>query len=374
MMILTSFPPGTPANLVSPSPAPATWPRDDRSGARLLLVNSERESIQSSRFREFSKLLGANDLLVVNDAATLPASLAMRTSRGEPFELRLAGFEDDGFSAIALGSGSFRDPTERRGPPPELREGGVLLVSDSGSPPLSALITRVDVTGGTTKRIAIRFDLKGDALWSALYRAGRPIQYSYTAGALSLYHVQNVYAGRAFAFELPSAGHAFDGETLLALRRRGVTIASLTHAAGLSSTGNPELDAMLPFPERYELPFSTVRAIDATRKRGGRVIAVGTSVVRALEAAAASGALTPGEGEASLVLDESYRPRVVDAVLSGIHRPGGSHFELLSAFAPKPLLRHASKEALRLGYLEHEFGDLCLVERASRGRAFGDSA
>jgi S-adenosylmethionine:tRNA ribosyltransferase-isomerase len=373
-MISTSLPPGFPANVVNPLPAPATWPRADRSSARLLLVNAERETVRSSRFSELPTLLDPKDLLVVNDAATLPASLAVRTPVGEPFELRLAGFEDEGFSAIALGSGSFRDPTERRGPPPELRAGDALIIADSGSPPLSALITRVDTTFGTTKRVSIRFDREGDALWSALYRAGRPIQYSYTTGALSLYHVQNVYAGRAFAFELPSAGHAFDGAMLLALRRRGVTIASLTHAAGLSSTGSPELDAMLPFPERYDLPFSTVRTIEATRKRGGRVIAVGTSVVRALEAAASSGALAPGEGEARLVLHDSYRPRVVDAVISGIHAPGGSHFELLSAFAPKALLGRAAEEAARLGYLEHEFGDLCLVERASEGRAFRDSA
>jgi S-adenosylmethionine:tRNA ribosyltransferase-isomerase len=374
MMILTSFPPGIPANVVRPLPEPAPWPRDDRAGARLLLVNAARETVRGARFRDLPELLDRKDVLVVNDAATLPASFAARTVRGDPLELRLAAFEDDGFVALALGSGSFRDPTERRGPPPELETGDSLTIMDSDSPALSALVTHVDASAGTTRKLSIRFDREGDALWSALYRAGRPIQYSYTARELSLFHVQNSYAGRAFAFELPSAGHAFDGAMLLALRRRGVTIASLTHAAGISSTGNPELDARLPFPERYELPFSTVRAVRAARKRGGRVVAVGTSVVRALEAASASGVLTPGAGEARLVLGEGDAPRVVDAVLSGIHPPGGSHFELLSAFAPKELLRRASEEAGRLGYLQHEFGDLCLVERAAQGRTLGDSA
>ena len=373
-MILTSFPPGVPANVVRPPPLPATSPRVDRAGSRLLVVNAASESVRDSHFRELPELLTAEDLLVVNDAATLPASFAARTTRGEPLELRLAAFEDDGFTALALGSGTFRDPTERRGAPPELRPGDALSIADSGSPSLSARITHVEATTGTTRKVSIRFDREGDALWSALYRAGRPIQYSYTSRELSLFHVQNVYAGRAFAFELPSAGHAFDGAMLLALRRRGVAIASLSHAAGLSSTGNPELDAMLPFPERYELPFATVRAVRATQRRGGRVVAVGTSVVRALESAAASGRLAPGEGVARLVLDQRHRPRVVTAVLSGIHPPGGSHFELLSAFAPRALLGRAAEEASRLGYLQHEFGDLCLVERANAGRALGDSA
>jgi S-adenosylmethionine:tRNA ribosyltransferase-isomerase len=374
MMILTSFPPGLPRNVVTRPPAPAPEPRNDRAGARLLIVDAASETVRDARFRELPELLAPEDLLVVNDAATLPASLAARTLAGEPLELRLAAFEDDGFAAIALGSGSFRDSTERRGPPPELGPGDDLAIADSGSPPLSARVTHVDAAAGTTRKLSLRFDREGAALWSALYRAGRPIQYSYTSRELSLFHVQNVYAGRAFAFELPSAGHAFDGEMLLALRRRKVTIASLTHAAGLSSTGNPELDATLPFPERYDLPFATIRAVRAAQKRGGRVVAVGTSVVRALESAAASGALAPGEGEARLVLDERHRPRVVDAVLSGIHPPGGSHFELLSAFAPKPLLGRAAEEAGRIGYLQHEFGDLCLVERAKDGRALRDSA
>jgi S-adenosylmethionine:tRNA ribosyltransferase-isomerase len=374
MMLSTSLPQGVPANVVALAPKAATWPRNDRSRARLLIVNAEERSVIDSEFCHLPSLLSAEDLLVVNDAATLPASFAASTPRGEPLELRLAAFEGDGFVALALGSGSFRDPTEHRGRPPRLRRGDVLRIEGSGAPALSALVTSVHESRGTTRRLSLRFDRDGALLWSALFRAGRPIQYSYTARELSLYQVQNVYAGRAFAFELPSAGYAFDGATLLALARRGVKLVSLTHAAGISSTGNPELDAELPFPERYDIPFETARAVRAVRKRGGRVVAVGTSVVRALEAAAASGRLTPGAGEARLRLNGSYRPRVVDAVLSGIHPPGGSHFELLSAFAPEALLSRASEEAARLGYLEHEFGDLCLVLGAGDSPSLGDSA
>ncbi len=130
---------------------------------------------------------------------------------------------------------------------------------------------------------------RGDALWAALYREGRPVQYSYLAHDLPLWAVQTVYAARPWAFEMPSAGRPLSWEILLALRRKGVRWASLTHAAGLSSTGDPAIDAALPLAERYDIPAATVRAVADTRARGGRVIAVGTTVVRALEGAAVEG-------------------------------------------------------------------------------------
>ena len=137
---------------------------------------------------------------------------------------------------------------------------------------------------------------------------------------------------------------------------------SLTHAAGLSSTGSDELDRRLPFPERSDIPESTVRAVLRARVTGGRVIAAGTSVVRALESRFAErGALTPGEGVATLVLHPEHRPALVDGVLSGMHSPGTSHFALLSAFAEETLLSRALAHAAHRGYLEHEFGDSMLI-------------
>jgi S-adenosylmethionine:tRNA ribosyltransferase-isomerase len=142
-----------------------------------------------------------------------------------------------------------------------------------------------------------------------------------------------------------------------------VDVAVLTHAAGLSATGDPVLDDALPLPERYEIPEATVAAITDARAGGGRVVAVGTTVVRALEGSAASnrGRVRAGAGVTDLRIGSSHRPQVVDGLLSGIHDPGSSHFELLTAFAPRAFLESAAQHAEAAGYLAHEFGDACLV-------------
>jgi S-adenosylmethionine:tRNA ribosyltransferase-isomerase len=161
--------------------------------------------------------------------------------------------------------------------------------------------------------------------------------------------------------EAPSAGLPLAAETLLALRRRGVTVATLTHAAGLSATGDPALDAALPLPERYELPATTLEAVRAAHTAGGRVVAVGTTVVRALEGAAAAGRLAPGPGETDLRIRPGFRPRVVDGLLTGLHEAGSSHLDLLTAFVARPLLDAAYGHAATSGYLGHEHGDVSLI-------------
>jgi S-adenosylmethionine:tRNA ribosyltransferase-isomerase len=161
---------------------------------------------------------------------------------------------------------------------------------------------------------------------------------------------------------MPSAARPLRGGVLLALRQRGVRFARLTHAAGLSATGDAELDAALPLPEHYELPFETVCAVRETRANGGRVVAVGTSVVRALEDAAHKGAeLIPGRALATLTLDDRTQLRVVSGVLTGIHVPGESHYRLLSAFAGTAALAQAAQLAREKHYRAHEFGDAALL-------------
>src|SRR5262249_29734594 len=155
--------------------------------------------------------------------------------------------------------------------------------------------------------------------------------------------VQTLYAGRPWALEEPSAGHPLRFSVLSALARRGVAIASLTHAASLSSTGDSRLDAALPFPERFEIPENTVSAIAEVQRLGGRVVAVGTSVVRALEGSAVQngGHVCAGPGQTDLRIGPSFHPAVVDGLLTGLHDPVGSHFALLRAFAPEALLERA---------------------------------
>jgi S-adenosylmethionine:tRNA ribosyltransferase-isomerase len=173
-------------------------------------------------------------------------------------------------------------------------------------------------------------------------------------------------AGSPVAFEPPSASFVLDWHLLSAIREHGANFATITHAAGISSTGDDELDRLLPFNEPYRIPKSTAAAVDLVRMRGGRVIAVGTSVVRALEHAAfEDGRLRSGEGLAKQRIGPASHLRVVDAILSGTHEPGTSHYELLRAFLEDSTLRRATEELSARGYRTHEFGDSVLIERDS---------
>jgi S-adenosylmethionine:tRNA ribosyltransferase-isomerase len=208
----------------------------------------------------------------------------------------------------------------------------------------------------------VRFEAEPDALWPALYRAGAPVQYSYLKEPLALWDVQTSWASRPWAMEPPCAGFALSWEALLDLRRGGVRFAWLTHGASLSSAGDASLDARLPWTERFDIPESTVAAVSRAGAEGRRVIAIGTTVVRALEGAAASDdSLQPGQGTTNLVIGPGFRPRIVSGILTGMHEPGDSHYRLLRAFAPEPLLAEAHRFADVAGFETHEFGDVAVV-------------
>jgi len=355
-----------------------TYPprRDD---VRLLVVDPVARSIAQTRTGRLAELLSAGDLLVVNDAATLPASLQGRDDLGRPVEARLAARAEDeatdpgvapgplDFWAVLFGAGDWQQRTEDRPPPPALPVGAGLRFGLSGS--LRAEIAAVSAL--SPRLVRLRFRPPGaddDDLWARLYRQGRPVQYSYLDHPLPLFAVQTVYADRPWAFEMPSAGRPLSWETMLALRRKGVAWAALTHAAGLSATGDAALDAALPLPERFEIPQATVDAIAATHAGGGRVVAVGTTVVRALEGAfQQAGTLRAGGGITDLCIGPAFRPRVVDGLLSGTHVPGESHFDLTRAFASEPVLARAAAEAEAAGFSTHELGDAMLILPA-RGR------
>jgi len=339
----------------------AAWPRDDE--ARLLHVDPEAGTWADARMGDLPLLLRPGDLLVVNDAGTLPASLA-GTSHDQAVEVRLAGMPEAGLAgagpwpAVLFGAGSWRQRTEDRPAPPALRVGD-LVVFEAGA--LAAEV--VGVSTVSPRLVDLVFDRKGDALLWALHRLGRPVQYSYLGGALEPWHVQTAYAARPWAVEMPSAGRPLRLPLLRALRLRGVEVTALSHAAGLSSTGDPALDASLPLPERSEIPVDTVAAIDRRKTDGGRIVAAGTTVVRALEGRAAEGGrgLRPGRGVTDLRLGPHHRRQIVDGLLTGLHEPGDSHFELLQAFAPRTLLEASVRHAAAAGYLGHEFGDLSLL-------------
>jgi S-adenosylmethionine:tRNA ribosyltransferase-isomerase len=331
--------------------------------AKLLVVNARGE-VAHARRAAFVEFLRAGDLVIANDAATLPASLRGEHVRsGGPVEVRLAARRslapDDvrRFAVVLLGAGDYRTRTEDRPPPPPLRPGDRLALG-----PLAATVERLL---GHPRLAALRFDGTPDAIWAGLARHGRPIQYAHVPVPLALWDVWTSIAGPPVAFEPPSAGFALDWRALAALRGRGVAFATLTHAAGISSTGDPELDRRLPFDEPYRIPPATAAAVGRARARGGRVVAVGTTVVRALEhAAAGRGRVAAGEGLATQRIGPATRLRVVDALLSGTHEPGTSHYELLRAFTDDDTLSRADAELEAHDYRTHEFGDSLLVERA----------
>ncbi len=343
--------------------APRTAPGEER----LLAVDAPSAEIAELRLTALPELLEPGDLLVVNDAATLPASLS-GAARGEGVEVRLLAERDDGaWDAVLFGAGDWRTPTEERPPPPALEPGEPIALGSG----LSAVVESLSTL--SARLVTLRFAAAGDALVGALYAAGRPVQYAHLRAPLDLRDVQTPFAVRPWAVEMPSAGRPLTFGLMARLRRRGVALASLTHAAGLSATGDPALDAALPLPERFEIPRETVAAVDAARGRGGRVVAVGTTVVRALEGSAlrGPGRLAAGRGTTDVRLGPGFPRRVVDAILTGIHEPGTSHHALLGAFASARVLDRALALAEERRFLAHEFGDVMLVlgERAGTERS-----
>jgi S-adenosylmethionine:tRNA ribosyltransferase-isomerase len=328
---------------------------------RLLLLDPQAGRFRDTSLAELPALLRAGDLLVVNDVATLPASLSAVAPGGARVEVRLLGeAEPSRWRAVLFGEGDWHTRTEVRPAPPSLRPGDTLQLQGLRA-------TVLEVSTLSPRLVDVRFDAEGGRLWSALYRLGRPIQYAHLEAGLALSDVQTVYASRPWAAELPSAGRPLRWQLLLDLKRRGIALAALTHAAGLSSTGDPALDRALPLPERYEVPETTVAAVGTARASGGRVVAVGTSVVRALEGCAVrhGGRLAAGRGTTDLVVGPGYAPRVVDGLLTGFHEPGSSHLGLLRAFVPPPLLEAAYSHAEAEGYRGHEFGDSSLILAAA---------
>ena len=336
----------------------ATQPRTVRESARLLVVEPRRHVYHDARITDLPELLRPDDLLVLNDAATIPASLPASTPAGEPLEIRLMqrrhNFE---WVAVLFGRGDWRIPTESRPAPSRLAAGELLYIGAN----FEARI--VEIADPANRLVVLRFNRDEEGMWTGIYAYGRPVQYSYLKDDLTLWSVQTAYASRPWAAEMPSAGHALSWSVLLGLKRRGIHIASLTHAAGLSAVGSKELDAHLPMPESFEIPLETVSAIAKAQDEGRRIVAVGTTVVRALEGCAASheGRIVAGRGETALIIDETFRLSVVDALLTGLHDPAESHYRLLRAFSDEEPLRSALHYATAAGYRDHEFGDSCLI-------------
>lgn len=318
-----------------------------RDQVRLLVLPRFQGEPAHTRFDALGEFLRPGDLLVVNNSRTLPAVLAAHDEEGNLLEIRLAHRRaEDLWDALLLKDGAHAGRV------------GMRLTFGEG---LTALLLaqRADLPF----LWQIQFDRCCIPLLDLIYRLGQPVRYSYAQGGFPLDLYQTVYAAEPGSVEMPSAGRPFTWELLLNLRRQGVELAVLSLHTGLSSSRDEAIDATHPnYEEEYYLPRATARAINAAHARGGRVIAVGTTVVRAVETAAQPGGwVTPAKGWTRLRIAADYRLRAIDALLTGLHEPKASHLNLLSAFVAPQRLQAAYVDAIARQYLWHEFGDMNLI-------------
>lgn len=344
---------------------PADRPVQRPPTARLLYIDANGDIRHAPR-SQLHELLRPGDLVIANDAATLPASLhGVHVRTGQGIEVRLAGKpslaprDAQRFIAVVFGADDYHTKTEDRPLPPAFQSNDELT--------LGSLTARVERVLDHPRLIALHFAAAPDVLWQGLATHGKPIQYAHVDEPLALWDVWTSIAGTPVAYEPPSAGFALDWQMLAAFEARGIEFATLTHAAGISSTGDPALDALLPFDEPYRISVATEQAIAAALCEDRRIVAIGTTVVRALEHNAVTfGSVAAGESVATLRIGAQTRLRVVDAILSGTHEPGTSHYQLLQSFADKAALSRADDAMSSAGYRTHEFGDSVLIERDTR--------
>jgi S-adenosylmethionine:tRNA-ribosyltransferase-isomerase (queuine synthetase) len=309
-----------------------------RDGVRMLVSRGWSGEISHHRFRDLPSLLWPGDLLVINNTGTLPAQVR-------------AGRRAVHFST-PLPDGAWLV---------ELRQvkNKISMPNGPGFPgqvidlPAGAALTLLAKATGRLWRARLSV-----AVVPYLLRHGVPIRYSYVRRDWPLSWYQTVFARNPGSAEMPSASRPFTPELVTELAACGVLIAPLTLHAGVSSLEADED----PYPEPYDVPPATARLVNQVRAHGGRVIAAGTTVVRALETAAVgSGEVTPSAGWTSHVVTPETGVQVVDGLLTGLHEPRSSHLRMLAAFAGPELLSRCYQAAITSGYLWHEFGDVHLL-------------
>jgi len=325
-----------------------------RDQVRLLVIDRANGEVEHARFDKIDNYPRENDLLVFNSSRTLPASMRgcdCSRKHGPCMEVRLAEhLPDDSWLALLLcEQGDPFGCALRPAMQIEFAEGlkAAVLERDERIPRLWKL----------------RFSISGPQLVDLIYRLGKPIRYEYVSAPWDLDYYQTVYAKEPGSAEMPSAGRAFTWKLLLDLKRRGIDSAYLVLHTGLSSYMDAELDAQHPASEEeYFVGATTAEKINRAREKGGRVIAVGTTVVRALESIVDSaGRVQEAHGYTRLKIDHQHQLKAVDGLLTGLHEPEASHLDLLSAFLPAEKIRTAYEEAIARKYLWHEFGDLNLI-------------
>jgi S-adenosylmethionine:tRNA ribosyltransferase-isomerase len=320
-----------------------------RDDVAMLVATRHDLGLAHASFRDLPQFLEPGDLLVVNNSATLPAALDGRLG-GRPVELRLS-------TPAPLRAGTYwavelRLPTENgalpfRGPP----------IPERVHLPGGAHADLLAPYAGSDRLTLARLELNRP-LEDYLRRHGRPIRYGYVPREWPLDAYQTVFALEPGSAEMPSAARPFTSGLVTELVSAGILVAPITLHTGVSSPERSEA----PYAERYRVSLPTARIVNAVRGFGGRVIAIGTTVVRALETVAAEdGTVTDGEGWTRLVVMPERGLRAVDGLLTGWHEPEASHLQLLEAVAGRELLERSYHAAQTHGYLWHEFGDVHLI-------------
>lgn len=327
-----------------------------RDQVRLLVIDRQSGERTHTRFDHISEFLQPGDLLIFNSSRTLPAVLKGCGAKSAPcIEARLAEhLPDDSWLVLLLCQEG--DPFACG-----LRSG---MTINFGAHLTGTVINRDE---RIPRLWQMRFSKSGSDFVDEVYRLGQPVRYEYVSAPWDLDYYQTVYAQEPGSAEMPSAGRAFTWKLLFDLKRRGVETASIVLHTSLSSYMDDELDAQHPASEEeYFISEAAATKINRAHQQQRRIIAVGTTVVRALESAAsandaADGKIAAGHAYTELHIHEGYQLKVVNSLLTGMHEPQASHLDLLAAFLPPDQIRAAYEEAVSMGYLWHEFGDLNLI-------------
>ena len=322
-----------------------------RDKVRLMVIDrKENNRVTHTKFDRLNDFLKPGDLLVFNSSRTLPASLKGCQANGTCLEVRLAHRQpDNSWLALLL--------CERGEPFGCGLHSGMEL--DFGL----NLTGKVERQDSYIHRLwQIRFNHYGTKLIDLFYRLGQPVRYSYVSAPWDLDYYQTVYAVEPGSAEMPSAGRAFTWKLLFDLKRQGIETANIVLHTGLSSYVDEELDAQHPASqEEYFIDEIAAQKINRARNNGNRIIAVGTTVVRALESACDRGTIIPQHNYTRLHINARHQLEIVNGLLTGMHEPEASHLDLLTAFLSAREIQSAYDDALAKRYLWHEFGDLNLI-------------
>ncbi len=341
-----------PAELIADEPVEASGGR--RHDARMMVAWRSRPTLEHTTFADLPDFLEAGDVVVVNTSATLPAAvptddgLLVHLSTRLPGDLWLVELR----VPCRAGSQPFFDgePGRRLGLP---GGGTVELLS-----PYPAAANPTDRADLRPARLWYAVLSLPDAVPAYLGRVGRPIRYGCPDRAFPLSDYQTVFAREPGSAEMPSAARPFTPEVVTALVSKGVAVTPIVLHTGVSSAEPGEL----PYPEPYRVPVETAERVNGAHRAGRRVVAVGTTVTRALESAAdGAGTVHPSHGWTELVVTPERGARVVDGLLTGWHPPAGSHLLLVEAVGGRAAIDRSYAAALELGYRWHEFGDVHLL-------------